>query len=378
VRVLALRSGVLRVSFPMAAAAVTANEDAKMASVTALSRKAALLSRSGHFARAAEKCAAAVAAAQSLQQPDCLIVTSLQSEEVSMLRAHAVTRGAGTSLADAAKAYERIYCVLLPAIMAVLQRRKAAGTLLLGACRAHEAAFFGELQQYKAVIAGETPFKPAVLADMGALVGYETCFFAASVGVSWLLLPQLWGDELRAMQLPTLADGQLAAQHAFVLSALELVLQPLVLSTVVRTAGEAGLVEKCRMVVSSPAVMRALPAGWAAQLRDALQRVERSGAVQQRGMERSIEMLRQGRAEQCAAAAAAAAARGLRTCALSSCGAREAHVSHFKLCSACKTVAYYSREHQAEDWPAHKLACKASRKAAAAAASQDGGGASGA
>jgi hypothetical protein len=370
----ALRSGVLRVSFPMAAAAAVVNVDDALASVTALSHKAALLTRDGHFARAAEKCAAATAAAQALQQPDCLIVAYLQLEETSNLSLHACTC---KTLADATEAYERMYCVVLPATMAVLQRRKAAGTLLLGACRAREAAFFGELQQYKMIIRDEAPFEAAFLVDVGSLVGSETYVTVASAAVSWLLLPQVWSeDALRTTPLPPLADGQLAAQHAFVLSALELVQQPLVLSTPVCTAGEAGLVDKCRLVVSCSAVMRALPAGWTAQLRDALQRVERSGVVQQRGMEKCLAQTRQEHAESCAAAVAAAAARGLRACALSSCGAREAHVSHYKLCAACGGAAYCCKAHQAEDWPTHKAACKAARKAAAAV--QDGGGASGA
>ena len=62
---------------------------------------------------------------------------------------------------------------------------------------------------------------------------------------------------------------------------------------------------------------------------------------------------------------AEAAVRGLHTCALAGCAAKEVHVSQFKKCGACKTVAYCCREHQVEDWPAHKAACKAARKAAA-------------
>ena len=66
------------------------------------------------------------------------------------------------------------------------------------------------------------------------------------------------------------------------------------------------------------------------------------------------------------AADARQARRGLRSCGLASCGAKEAHADHFKRCSACHTVVYCSKEHQLEDWPAHKAACKAARKAAAA------------
>jgi hypothetical protein len=72
-------------------------------------------------------------------------------------------------------------------------------------------------------------------------------------------------------------------------------------------------------------------------------------------------------------AAATAAARGLHFCALHSCGAQEVHASHFKRCSACSAVVYCCKEHQVQDWPAHKAACRAARKAAEAADNEASG-----
>lgn len=60
----------------------------------------------------------------------------------------------------------------------------------------------------------------------------------------------------------------------------------------------------------------------------------------------------------------AAAASQLRRCCFGGCGAREARAFQFRLCSSCKTVVYCSKDHQTADWPAHKAACKAARKAA--------------
>jgi hypothetical protein len=344
----------------MAAAAVSGDD--LMATVTALSRKSQLLSKSGHFARSAEKYAAAVAAAQLLQQPDSLIVAFLQMEEAGKLSMHVSTCA---SLAEAAPQLERVYRVLMPSIVATVQRRKAAGTLVPGACLASEAAFYGEMQQYCAALSGCRPFEPAALAALGSLVGYEEYVSAADIVLSSLALQV-------SSATPILADGPFAAQHAFVLSALELVRQPRVLNTE-SIGGEASLVHKCRLVFSSSATMDALPAGWAQQLRDALQRVESSGLMQLRKTDEELAEFLRIRSAERAAAAADADARGLRVCALSSCGAREAHVSHWKLCSACKMVVYCSKAHQAEDWPAHKRACKAARKEAAAAAAGAGG-----
>jgi hypothetical protein len=47
--------------------------------VVALTNKAVTLESRGHWARAAEVCAEAVAAAQTLHQPDCVIVAHLQA-----------------------------------------------------------------------------------------------------------------------------------------------------------------------------------------------------------------------------------------------------------------------------------------------------------
>jgi hypothetical protein len=67
----------------------------------------------------------------------------------------------------------------------------------------------------------------------------------------------------------------------------------------------------------------------------------------------------------------------MRRCALASCGEPEMHAKgQFKLCAACKTVAYCCKAHQAEDWAAHKAACKAARGGAkGAAGANEGGGA---
>jgi hypothetical protein len=54
-------------------------------------------------------------------------------------------------------------------------------------------------------------------------------------------------------------------------------------------------------------------------------------------------------------------------CALPACNAPELRACAFNKCSACKTVVYCCKEHQVDDWPRHKAACKAARAAAAAA-----------
>jgi hypothetical protein len=300
-----------------------------MASVMALSCKAALLVRDGHFARAAEKFAAAVVAAQSMQLPDCLIVVYLQSDEACMRFAHA--KSLDTPVANAATAYESIYCVLLPSMMATLQRRKAAGTLLPGACHAHEATFFSEVQQHRLVIRDQPPMEPAFLEDLASMFGYATYVGVADIAASWLVLPLFF--DMRTTPFPTLPHSQLAAHLAFILDGLELAMQPRALSTAVLT-GEASFVDKCRRLVSASALINALPSSWAQQLRDALQRVERSGAMQQHFMEEDwlraigsrllhkLPPLPPALLAGCATARCPPAARARRTCRTTSCAPR--------------------------------------------------------
>ena len=56
------------------------------------------------------------------------------------------------------------------------------------------------------------------------------------------------------------------------------------------------------------------------------------------------------------AAAADVARHGLRRCTLPGCGATEPHPKAFKVCGRCKSTAYCSTEHAAQDWRRHKHA----------------------
>ena len=77
-------------------------------------------------------------------------------------------------------------------------------------------------------------------------------------------------------------------------------------------------------------------------------------------------MLEQGRAGDEEARLADLAAHGLLLCALLSCGKKELTVREFKVCSACKAVAYCCAEHGALHWTAaHKRECKALKAAGA-------------
>jgi hypothetical protein len=95
------------------------------------------LKEKGRYARAVEKFGgAAAAAAQELTDEDCLVVAFLRAAQAEALMAHS----AAPSLPDAEsdEAWQIVVSVLLPQCVATLTRRKAAGTLLPGSCRAAE------------------------------------------------------------------------------------------------------------------------------------------------------------------------------------------------------------------------------------------------
>ena len=98
-------------------------------------------------------------------------------------------------------------------------------------------------------------------------------------------------------------------------------------------------------------------------LLDACHRLERSGVLRERNLITLCSSHERIGTELMATADANYASAVLHTCALETCSAREVHESQFKRCGACRSVVYCCREHQVEDWPAHKAACKAARKA---------------
>jgi hypothetical protein len=108
---------------------------------------------------------------------------------------------------------------------------------------------------------------------------------------------------------------------------------------------------------------------FAPRLLAAWRRVQASGVLQLRHIDGHVEFQNGVRSldQSKAALAADIAARGLRPCALETCGAREVHPDQFSSCAACRAVAYCCKEHQAAHGPDHKAACKAARKGKAAA-----------
>jgi hypothetical protein len=343
------------------------------------------LRRKLHFARAAEKAARAVAAARARQAEDCLIVAYLELNEAQQILANLSTQ----QPVEFVDAFSTVAVKLLPSAARVLQRRLAAGTLLPGACRPIEEAWFSVYRERRDAACGRAKESPREQRLFAPFVGYLTYMAAGALATD--LLSTVSGSALPVDHMRML--------YALVTSAVDLVAQPRPASpplqqvVSLRLQGEQSFVTGLRQLFVRAPAGPAVPHSHGApsfpfevearQLAAAWQRVLAADVLQPRGLdERTEERSDRERDESLAAAKAALAREPRRACGLPSCGRQEAHASQFKLCAACNGAVYCSKEHQAEHWAEHKAECKAARKAAAvaapAAAAQDAAGPSGA
>ena len=343
---------------------VMSSED--IARVRTLHRKALELDNKGHVLRAAENYGRAAEAARIFEPgPDNFVTVGLLRCQAVVVSNYCgiVANANGAVDPNVLAAHRAEVVALYSTVVAALERRRAAGTLLEGKCSAAEEAFEGAYLR-------DSNCPPAEAASNAKLVGYGTFLLAARHVLDVLRNAFFFAGECSAAQLATFTQ--------LVVNATDLMQLP-------RSHGASDyFADVCFSTTFFEAVplllsgSRGLDSCLVQLLADAAQRLRRSGVLEVRGIlnERRHLMVSTSNQKNVAVMNSAMSAPGLRSCALAGCGAREAHPHHFKSCGACRTVAYCRREHQLEDWPAHKAACKAARKAAAASDGGAGPGAS--
>lgn len=335
-----------------------------LSAVLAHMKKAVEFQVKGHWARMMEYTQRALTAAEARAQDDCLIVAALQ-------------QGLATEVFKPAKAQVFQHCLsggsisppsfapfaqlLFPAL-STFQRRRAAGKLLPGCCRADEVLYARFFNEYTAAADKAGGYDDTMLDRTAQLAGYHWFLETACLVAHVLALLLLFND---TMGLTREQNNQCMT---FVGDAMELIMQPREFDGVLNIEGAFwGAMEDC-ITKADPMIVWLSRSAEGARLLDAWERLQQSGLLQQREAGKGLICTARFRAIQERAIAAAASAPGLRSCALNTCDAREQHPSHFKCCAACKAVVYCSREHQVQDWSSHKVACKAARKSAAAEA----------
>ena len=319
-------------------------------------------------------------------QPDCLILASLR-EMLLDTRGKMVTAGlsgqddASERAAGVAQLSE--LAARLPAVLETLERRRAQGTLRAGRCHAHEVAWLAEYMQAERLAhfddkvyaskRGSDEGSVSLCSDEVSMslsahyVGVAAYFAAARTAVSalmWLVQTRLRHDLLATLCM------------TFIEHALQFALQPESRIHSDQTEEMLTSVESFFLHSFRDSLLPCLKpeAPECVGVMAAWHDLERNGPLLHdllgEQLRADLGRLHSARAD---AQAAKDARVPLRTCALPACGAREAHMAHFKTCGACGSVVYCSKAHQTEHWPEHKAACKAARKAAAAKAAGQGG-----
>ena len=323
-----------------------------LAAITALDNKAHELRKKGKYTRALEKRREAVAAAQALGLEDCLITATLQVEEVDDLLYH--MQSPALSSTEKCAALWGAAALLNAAVVPPLTRRKAAGTLLAGACLPVEVAWNAARLQHRfpGDFGGTVTQMQRYVTSAAPFIGYEAYMKAATHVLTC-------ADCVSGLD----TDGVKVQLLDFLTSATELMLLP---RSDVRLFVERQMVS---MLHASYEYVERTFAGYADELQSlwaAKARLLGSGVLQQRGIDLDAFIARRlALSDKSATVDAVLQTVPRRACELVTCAAFELHPPHFKKCAACKTVVYCCREHQVADWPSHKAACKAARKVAA-------------
>ena len=289
----------------------------------------------------------------------------------------------------------RAYEHLQPAL-GIMRRRRAAGTLLPGACRSYEVAYARAVVRILREESGFGTAAPTLLHDVsgqdftGLMIGYhqftEVAFIASLVASTevhrlhalrtlassgpqlssrGVLLHLPAGFDINTA--PGLTRDALADCISFACDALDLQAEGSATGTEAGFNSDARFNECVHELLESTALQSVAAADallWQ-PLRDAWTRAQHAAAERQRStqdhpvFDNTANIF-------AAAEARAPARRSLRACA--HCGAREREAAQFKRCSACGSVVYCTKACLTAAWPVHKATCKVLRRAAASGA----------
>ena len=235
--------------------------------------------------------------------------------------------------------------------------RLRQGTLQPGSCARHEEDWFeAELVAFVALSGKEAP-DDGFLAATRAFIGVKCAILAARV---------VWSAIFSKIFTPS----DLLACLGSMIDLLEMISEAPPRSVIL--TGEVELYNDLDRFFTDPEtekVRQSLP-------EDLSRRLQHASTQWHRYIEQQPAAIREiyaARTQHVIANSAQSTARAThrmerqpRTCALASCAAVDSPGKPHRSCAACMNAFYCSREHQREDWPSHKTACKQARKASGA------------
>jgi len=325
------------------------------APASALASKSQELMFRGHIERSANKLREALAAARAVGTEDCL-VTAFLTVRVAERDFGSLARPAHerpTAFLDRPSVANKLraFAEVMTCAAAVARRRRFAGTH-----QPEEQAWYRAYYAADVFAQGCSEGEVLKAAARLASLASDTTVSAAAEVLYVLEAATAW-----ALFSATELSGRLAVACDLVDEAVTLAGPQRVEGTF--SAHEGLLKDRLRDGVEFWR-QQSSTAAHAERLAEALKQLHLHGTMSAADQAKFRQEVKDVNAKMDAARAAATASELLRRCALASCGALEAHKAHFSRCSACKAVVYCSKDCQLADWPAHKKACKAARKAA--------------
>ena len=318
------------------------------ASLHALVDKAEAAISKGRYARASDLYKRAVLQAVVLYSHS-LVIVELQSSEAETLRGKATHPG--VSVAEQRALYAEAWALVQEG-MEVVSRRHAGDTLGYNKCRPDEAQYItrrvsllGSLEP-----AGLDAAQRAFLLELAT--SSASCF---GVSVAMQLAHLCLHRTYCRIPLPPLAAPERGLAEQFVIRVLDYLASIRAVTFPIK--GEPLFVHTVQQLLALPGVMEtsfraALETRWTSP------DVVASLHMRRGGIEQCTDLYNDVQAESDAAQRADIAEHGLLVCALPGCDKQEATVREFKVCSACRAVAYCSAEHGGLHWAwGHKHEC---------------------
>ena len=255
----------------------------------------------------------------------------------------------GVSLAKQRALHEEAWALVREG-MEVVSRRHASDTLGYNKCRPDEVQYMVHHVTSR-VPAGDAAHRARVF-DLAT--SNASCFgVSLAFRLARLCLYRLHSGSF-GIRLPPLAAPERICAERFVVQALDCLASTRAVT--VSSMGKAGLVAVIQKLLASP-VMEAsframLETRWTSPDMVSILRMRGSG-------EKNLTaIVDDWRSKSEAAQRADVAEHGLLVCALPGCDKREVTVREFKVCSACRAVAYCSAEHGGLQWAGgHKHEC---------------------